>query len=175
MGGAGGVRRVTGRDMGVWADSLRLRGFWIGVAAMILVVTASNIAVQYPINDWLTWGAFTYPVAFLVNDLTNRSLGPAVARRVVLAGFVLGVVLSVFFAGWRIGLASGGAFLVAQLLDACSSNDHFRVFFEGTTRPDIEYNLTVTDTETGVSRVYSNELGQPFQAITDTSAFATCP
>ena len=93
--------------MDVWADSLRLRGFWIGVVAMIVVVTASNIAVQYPINDWLTWGAFTYPVAFLVNDLTNRNLGPAVARRVVLVGFVLGVALSVHFAGWRIGLASG--------------------------------------------------------------------
>jgi len=103
--------------MGVWADSLRLRGFWIGVLAMILVVTASNIAVQHPINDWLTWGAFTYPVAFLVTDLTNRSVGPAVARRVVLFGFVLGVVLSLYFAGWRIALASGSAFLVAQLLD----------------------------------------------------------
>ena len=103
--------------MDVWADSLRLRGFWIGVVAMIVVVTASNVAVQYPINDWLTWGAFTYPVAFLVTDLTNRSLGPAVARRVVLVGFALGVLLSVYFAGWRIGLASGGAFLVAQLLD----------------------------------------------------------
>jgi uncharacterized PurR-regulated membrane protein YhhQ (DUF165 family) len=103
--------------MDVWAQSLNRRGFWIGVAAMIVVVVGSNIAVQYPINDWLTWGAFTYPVAFLVNDLTNRSLGPAMARRVVYVGFVLGVVLSVTVAGWRIGLASGGAFLVAQLLD----------------------------------------------------------
>jgi uncharacterized PurR-regulated membrane protein YhhQ (DUF165 family) len=96
---------------------LRARGFWIGVTAMILVVTCSNVAVQYPINDWLTWGAFTYPVSFLVNDLTNRNLGPAVARRVVYAGFVLGVVLSFYFAGWRIAFASGSAFLVAQLLD----------------------------------------------------------
>jgi uncharacterized PurR-regulated membrane protein YhhQ (DUF165 family) len=103
--------------MGGWAESFGYRGFWIGVIAMILVVTGSNIAVQYPINDWLTWGAFTYPVAFLVNDLTNRTLGPAVARRVVYVGFVLGVVLSIYVAGWRIGLASGGAFLVAQLLD----------------------------------------------------------
>jgi uncharacterized PurR-regulated membrane protein YhhQ (DUF165 family) len=103
--------------MGVWAESLGLRGFWIGVMAMILVVAGSNIAVQYPINDWLTWGAFTYPVAFLVSDLTNRNLGPAVARRVVYAGFVLGVLLSFYFAGWRIALASGSAFLVAQLLD----------------------------------------------------------
>jgi queuosine precursor transporter len=102
--------------MNVWADTLRLRGFWIGVTAMIVVVTGSNIAVQYPINDWLTWGAFTYPVSFLVNDLTNRNLGPAVARRVVSVGFVLGVLLSLHF-GWRIALASGSAFLVAQLLD----------------------------------------------------------
>jgi uncharacterized PurR-regulated membrane protein YhhQ (DUF165 family) len=102
--------------MHVWANSLRLRGFWIGVAAMMLVVTGSNIAVQYPINDWLTWGAFTYPVSFLVNDLTNRRLGPGVARLVVYVGFVLGVALSLHF-GWRIALASGSAFLVAQLLD----------------------------------------------------------
>ena len=103
--------------MGGWAESFGYRGFWIGIIAMILVVTGSNILVQIPINDWLTWGAFTYPVAFLVNDLTNRSLGPAVARRVVCVGFAVGVVLSIYVAGWRIGLASGGAFLVAQLLD----------------------------------------------------------
>jgi len=103
--------------MSTWAAAMGRQGFWIGVIAMILVVTASNIAVQIPINDWLTWGAFTYPVAFLVTDLTNRNLGPAVARRVVFVGFVLGVLLSIYFAGWRIGLASGGAFLVAQLLD----------------------------------------------------------
>jgi uncharacterized PurR-regulated membrane protein YhhQ (DUF165 family) len=99
-----------------WAGCVRLRGFWIGVVAMSVVVTGSNIAVQYPINDWLTWGAFTYPVAFLVNDLTNRNLGPGVARRVVYVGFVLGILLSLHF-GWRIALASGSAFLVAQLLD----------------------------------------------------------
>ena len=100
-----------------WADTLRRRGFWIGVTAMIVVVTGSNVAVQYPINDWLTWGAFTYPVSFLVTDLTNRNMGPAVARRVVYVGFVLGVVTSFYFAGGRIALASGSAFLVAQLLD----------------------------------------------------------
>ena len=94
-----------------------LAGFWIGVAAMSLLVTASNILVQFPINDWLTWAAFTYPACFLVTDLTNRALGPRVARSVVYVGFALGVSLSVYFASWRIGLASGGAFLVAQLLD----------------------------------------------------------
>ena len=93
------------------------RGFWIGVLAMVVVVTGSNILVAYQINDWLTWAAFTYPVAFLVTDLTNRALGTATARRVVYVGFAVAVVLSVYFAGWRIGLASGTAFMAAQLLD----------------------------------------------------------
>jgi hypothetical protein len=90
------------------------------IAAMVaigLVVLVSNIAVGYPINDWLTWGAFTYPVAFLVTDLSNRILGPAAARRVVYAGFAVGVLLSLYFADPRIAAASGGAFLIAQLLD----------------------------------------------------------
>ena len=89
----------------------------IGVVAMAAIVTASNFLVQHPINDWLTWGALTYPIAFLVTDLTNRSLGPAAARRVIYAGFVIAVVLSLSLATPRIALASGSAFLVAQLLD----------------------------------------------------------
>lgn len=60
-----------------------------------------------------------------------------------------------------------------QLLNSCNNNDHFWVFASATT--SVEYDLTVTDTATGTSRVYSNDLGQPAQAITDTSAFATCP
>jgi hypothetical protein len=87
------------------------------VAAMVAVVAGSNVAVQYPINDWLTWGAFTYPVAFLVTDLTNRRLGPGRARTVVYAGFALAVVLSALLATPRIALASGTAFVTAQLLD----------------------------------------------------------
>lgn len=87
------------------------------VAAMAGVVALSNWAVQFPINDWLTWGAFTYPLAFLVNDLTNRRLGPETARRVVFVGFALAVALSVWLATPRIALASGAAFLTAQLLD----------------------------------------------------------
>ena len=87
------------------------------ILAMSVVVVASNILVKYPVNDWLTWGAFTYPLAFLVTDLINRVFGVRHARRVVYAGFVVGVVLSVFYADVRIGLASGSAFLVAQLLD----------------------------------------------------------
>lgn len=87
------------------------------VFAMALVVTASNILVQYPINDLLTWGAFTYPIAFLITDLTNRALGPARARKVVYVGFALAVILSLYFADPRIAIASGSAFLIAQLLD----------------------------------------------------------
>ncbi|NMG38165.1 queuosine precursor transporter [Chelativorans sp. ZYF759] len=89
---------------------------------MAIVVVASNILVQYPfghfgLQDLLTWGAFTYPIAFLVNDLTNRRFGKAAARKVVFAGFALAVLLSVWLATPRIAIASGSAFLVAQLLD----------------------------------------------------------
>jgi hypothetical protein len=93
------------------------RGFWLGVVAMIIVVGSSNFAVMYAINDWLTWGAFTYPLAFLVTDLTNRALGGARARQVVYIGFALAVALSIWLATPRIALASGLAFLCAQLLD----------------------------------------------------------
>jgi uncharacterized PurR-regulated membrane protein YhhQ (DUF165 family) len=108
------MKPIDGGASGYGAD---LHGFLLGAAAMVVVVTASNILVQYPLSDWLTYGAFTYPVSFLVTDLTNRSLGPATARRVVYAGFAVAVALSIYFAGWRIALASGSAFLVAQLLD----------------------------------------------------------
>jgi len=94
-----------------------LMAFVIFVPAMALVVTASNVLVQIAINDWLTWGAFTYPVSFLVTDLTNRRLGTASARRVVYTGFAAAVILSMVLATPRIALASGTAFLVAQLLD----------------------------------------------------------
>jgi len=97
--------------------AIEMRGLAVGVAAMTVIVTGSNIAVQFPINDWLTWGALTYPVSFLVTDLTNRALGPAKARRVVYAGFAVAIALSIFLATWRIALASGTAFLLAQLLD----------------------------------------------------------
>ncbi len=113
------------------------------VAAMAIVVVASNVLVQFPVQgtlgslslaDILTWGAFTYPFAFLVTDLANRKHGPAFARRVVLVGFALAVACSIilppllFKAGLiefettadrlvRIAMASGAAFLTAQLLD----------------------------------------------------------
>jgi len=86
-------------------------------AAMAAVVVASNILVQFPINDWLTWGAFSYPLAFLITDLCNRRLGPQAARRVIGVGFALAVILSLWLATPRIALASGLAFLLAQLLD----------------------------------------------------------
>ncbi len=100
----------------------RIMTVWPFVAAMVFVVVASNFLVQFPfahfgLQDILTWGAFTYPLAFLVNDLTNRRFGPGAARRVVYAGFALAVVLSIWLATPRIAIASGSAFLVAQLLD----------------------------------------------------------
>jgi len=86
---------------------------------MAVVVGASNYLVNIPINDWLVWGAITYPLAFLINDLVNRFHGATVARKVVYVGFALGVIisLSVESIGQRIAIASGTAFLVAQLLD----------------------------------------------------------
>ena len=96
--------------------------FWIAVAAMVIVVTGSNVLVQYPVNDWLTWGAFSYPLAFLVTDATNRTLGPGRARLVVIAGFVIAVAFSIYVATPRIAIASGSAFLVAQFLDIAIFN-----------------------------------------------------
>ena len=108
--------------MPVLSAPLDRRDFALAVAAMGVVVLASNILVQYPVavgglSDYLTWGAFTYPFAFLVTDLSNRRFGAARARRVVYAGFVVAVALSIYFATPRIAIASGSAFLAAQLLD----------------------------------------------------------
>jgi uncharacterized PurR-regulated membrane protein YhhQ (DUF165 family) len=104
-----------------------LRALVLPVAAMVAAVAASNIAVQYPIralglDHILTWGALTYPVTFLVNDLTNRRFGATVARQVVFVGFLVAVVLSVWLATPRIALASGTAFLVGQMLDVTVFN-----------------------------------------------------
>jgi uncharacterized PurR-regulated membrane protein YhhQ (DUF165 family) len=85
--------------------------------AMALVVLASNILVQFAINDWLTWGAFSYPVAFLVSDLINRRFGPSPARRVAVIGFAVAIAASLLLAPARIALASGLAFIASQLLD----------------------------------------------------------
>ncbi|WP_018631598.1 VUT family protein [Neomegalonema perideroedes] len=89
----------------------------LGVLAMMVVVASSNFLVTKPIGQWLTWAALTYPFAFLVTDVMNRLHGPAMARRVIWAGFACAVVLSVVLATPRIAFASGTAFLCAQLLD----------------------------------------------------------
>lgn len=89
---------------------------------MAAVIVLSNILVQYPINDWLTWGAFSYPLVFLVSDLSNRALGPQVARRIAWVGFALAVVVSLLLAPWRVALASGAAFLFSQLMDVAVFN-----------------------------------------------------
>ena len=100
--------------------------FALAAAAMVVVVTASNILVQFPIDvtvgsvhlgDLLTWGALTYPFAFLVTDLTNRHDGPVRARVVVLVGFAVALGLSFYLATPRIAIASASAFLFGQLLD----------------------------------------------------------
>lgn len=85
--------------------------------AMILIVAASNYLVQFAINDWLTWGAFSYPVSFLVTELTVRFHGSRKARQIVYAGFAVGLLLSLYLSTPKIAIASGIAFLVAQLLD----------------------------------------------------------
>lgn len=117
-----------------------LARFLAAVAAMVVVVAASNVLVLYPLQvqlgsvnlaDLLTWGAFTFPFAFLITDLTNRYDGPQKARLVVLVGFLVGLGLSFYLSynplPWngtgapattqRIALASAAAFLVGQLLD----------------------------------------------------------
>lgn len=106
----------------------------IYILLMTFVVVASNFLVQHPLTgtlygvnlgDLFTWGAFTYPIAFLVTDLTNRQFGPAIARRVVIAGFIVGVTMSFWTSVPRIAIASGTAFLIGQLLDVYLFN-HLR-------------------------------------------------
>ncbi|MGN6551735.1 MAG: queuosine precursor transporter [Pararhizobium sp.] len=101
------------------------------IALMTIVVAASNYLVQFPLDatigrlhlaDILTWGAFTYPVAFLVTDLTNRRFGVRAARIVVCCGFVIAVAVSVRLSTPRIAIASGAAFLAGQLLDVTVFN-----------------------------------------------------
>ena len=91
--------------------------FAVAACAMGAVVLASNILVQFPLNDWLTWGAITYPVAFLVSELVNRAHGPGQARRVAWVGFAVAVTASLVLAPVRIAIASGTAFFLSQWLD----------------------------------------------------------
>jgi uncharacterized PurR-regulated membrane protein YhhQ (DUF165 family) len=90
--------------------------------AMGAIVLLSNILVQYPINPWITWGAFSYPIAYFVTDVCNRAAGPSLARRVAWIGFGVGLILSAILAPPRIAAASGCAFIVSQLLDVAVFN-----------------------------------------------------
>ena len=93
------------------------------------VVLSSNFLVQFPINYYglneiLTYGAFSYPIAFLITDLANRSYGKIAARKIVYLGFIIGISFTLFFStnysdliSLRIAAGSGTAFLIAQLLD----------------------------------------------------------
>ena len=96
---------------------------------MGVVVLSSNFLVQFPINHYglnkvLTYGAFSYPIAFLITDLANRSYGKIIARKIVYLGFIIGIAFTLLFStnftdliSIRIAIGSGTAFLVAQLLD----------------------------------------------------------
>ena len=96
---------------------------------MGLVVLTSNFLVQFPVKAYgleelLTYGAFSYPIAFLITDLANRSFGKLAARKIVYLGFMIGVIFTLFFStnyadliSIRIAIGSGTAFLIAQLLD----------------------------------------------------------
>jgi|TARA_B110000438_G_scaffold292084_1_gene329912 uncharacterized integral membrane protein (TIGR00697 family) len=105
------------------------RFFFILVSSMALVVITSNYLVQFPVNyfglkDLLTYGAFSYPVAFLITDLANRSYGKGIAKKIVYFGFLLGVFLTFYLStnysdliSIRIAIGSGVAFIVAQTID----------------------------------------------------------
>tara|TARA_B110000438_G_scaffold289235_1_gene323596 strand:- start:186 stop:773 length:588 start_codon:yes stop_codon:yes gene_type:complete len=105
------------------------RLFFILALSMALVVAASNYLVQFPVDyfglkNLLTYGAFSYPVAFLITDLSNRRYGKNTAKKIVYIGFVLGIFLTFYFStnfsdliSIRIAAGSGAAFLVAQLVD----------------------------------------------------------
>ena len=105
------------------------KSFLLLSSLMGVVVLSSNYLVQFPINYYglneiLTYGAFSYPIAFLITDLANRSYGKRVARKIVYFGFVLGIGFTVLFStdfadliSIRIAIGSGIAFLTAQLLD----------------------------------------------------------
>jgi len=105
------------------------RFFFILALLMAVVVVLSNYLVQFPVNyiglqDIFTYGAFSYPIAFLITDLANRKYGKTIARKIVYIGFILGVTLTLYFStdfsnliSKRIVIGSGTAFLIAQLLD----------------------------------------------------------
>jgi len=90
--------------------------------AMGAIIALSNILVQYPLGQWLTYGALTYPLAFLVTDLVTRTRGASIAKRVIIVGFMVGIVSSLIastleLTTLRIAIASGVGFLAAHFLD----------------------------------------------------------
>lgn len=89
----------------------------IAIFSMIALVAGSNYLVQFAINPWLTWGAFIYPVTYLVSELINRFYGSKQARRVIYVGFIVAIILSFMWFDKRIAIASCSAFLLSQLLD----------------------------------------------------------
>ena len=111
--------------------------FFLLAFFMAFTVALSNYLVKFPINylgleNLLTYGAFSYPVAFLITDLSNRRYGKDVAKKIVYLGFGLGVVLTLYFStnysdliSIRIAIGSGTAFLIAQLIDV-NIFDHLR-------------------------------------------------
>ena len=108
---------------------IKNRTFFILVFLMALIVAVSNYLVNFPVKyfgheNLLTYGAFSYPVAFLITDLTNRKYGKIFAKKIVYVGFTFGLFLTLYFSinysdliSVRIGIGSGTAFLVAQLID----------------------------------------------------------
>ena len=107
----------------------RSKFLFILAICMAGIVAISNFLVQFPVNylgleNILTYAAFTYPITFLITDLANRKYGKIIARRVVYIGFLIGIILTLYFStnfedliSIRIAIGSGAAFLVAQLLD----------------------------------------------------------
>ena len=108
----------------------KAKGFFLGLAlSMAFVVAVSNYLVQFPINHFglknlLTYGAFSYPIAFFITDIANRKYGKIIAKQIVYTGFALGVFLTLYYStnfsdliSIRIAVGSGTAFIVAQLID----------------------------------------------------------
>src|SRR6185437_10686093 len=87
------------------------------ILLMVIIVAASNYLVGIHINQWLTWAAFTYPISFLVTELSNYYFGARTARLVVLIGFFVALLFSFLLMNRQVALASSTAFLVSQLLD----------------------------------------------------------
>ena len=108
---------------------IKNKSFFIFAFSMAFVVVLSNYLVQFPVKyfsleNLLTYGALSYPVAFLITDLSNRKYGKNVAKKIVYTGFVLGIILTLYFStnysdliSIRIAIGSGTAFLVAQLIE----------------------------------------------------------